>query len=113
MSARTETWLWLTHRLTGLILAVLVTVHIVTIIVAIQGELTAAEILSRTRGSLVWAGVYGLFVMAASVHGAIGLRAVVREMTPWRDRSLDGAALIFALLLLVLGLRAVAGVILG
>ena len=93
-------------------LAVLVTVHLVTIIVAVQGGLSAEEILGRTRGSVVWGGVYGLFVVAVAVHGAIGLRSVVRELTPWRRRSLDLAALLLGLTLLALGLRAVAGVVL-
>ena len=45
------------------------------------------------------------------MHGAIGVRSFVREMTPWRARSLDWAALVFGLLLLSLGLRAVGGVV--
>jgi fumarate reductase subunit C len=101
----------LAHRFSGLVLAVLVTVHIVTIIVAVQGGLSATEILSRTRGSLVWGGFYSLFVLAAALHGAIGVRSFVREMTPWRARSLDWAALGFCLLLVILGLRAVGGVV--
>ncbi len=111
MNAPLETRLWLAHRLSGLVLAVLVTVHIVTIIVAVQGGLSAAEILGRTRGSLVWGGFYGLFVLAAALHAAIGVRSFVREMTPWRARSLDWAALVVGILLLSLGLRAVGGVV--
>jgi len=42
---------------------------------------------------------------------AIGVRSFVREMTPWRDRGLDWAALGFWLLLVVLGFRAVWGVV--
>ena len=71
---------------------------------------SAAEILARTRGSLGWGLFYGLFVLAAAVHGPIGLRTIVSEMTPWRGRSLDLAAVLFTLLLLGLGLRAVAAV---
>ncbi len=111
MSARVEARLWLAHRLSGLLLAVLVVVHIATIVVAVQGGLSAAEILGRTRGSLAWGGYYGLFVLAAALHGAVGLRSFVRELTPWRGSSLDWAALAFWLLLLSLGLRAVGGVV--
>ncbi len=111
MSARLEVRLWLAHRLSGLLLAVLVVVHIVTILVAVRGGLSAAEILGRTRGSVAWGGFYGLFVLAAALHGAIGLRSFVRELTPWRDASLDWAALALWLLLLILGLRAVGGLV--
>ena len=38
----------------------------------IRDSLSAAEILGRTRGSIGWAAFYGLFVVAAALHGAIG-----------------------------------------
>lgn len=88
------------------------TVHIATIIVAVRGGLSGAEVLARTRGSLFWGGFYALFVLAVAVHGAIGVRSVVRELTPWRRTGLDGAALALAAVLLLMGLRAVAGVVL-
>ena len=52
-----------------------------------------------------------LFVIAAAVHAPIGVRTIVREMTAWRGRSLDLATIVFAVLLLALGLRAVAAVV--
>jgi fumarate reductase subunit C len=45
-------------------------------------------------------------VLAVAVHAPIGLRNVMREWTSWRGRSLDIVLAAFALLLLVLGLRA-------
>ncbi len=111
MNSRLEARLWLAHRLSGLLLGVLVVVHIATIVVAVQGGLSAAEILGRTRGSVAWGGFYGVFVLAAALHGAIGVRSFVREMSPWRGISLDWSALAFWLLLLILGFRAVGGVI--
>ncbi len=60
---------------------------------------------------MVWGALYGVFVVAAAVHGAIGLRTVIREMTGWRGRSLDGAMAAFAALLVAIGLRAVAAVV--
>ena len=108
--ARTELWLFMAQRLSALVLAPLVLVHLVTMIYAIQGGLTAAEILGRTQGSLFWMLFYGLFVVAAAVHGAIGLRGIAREMTPWRGRGLDVAAAAFCVLVLVLGFRAVEAV---
>ena len=102
--------LYLLQRLSALVLAPLVLVHLGLIVFAIQDGLSAAEILGRTRGSLGWGLFYGLFVLAAAVHGPIGLRTIVSEMTSWRGRSLDLAAVLFAMLLLGLGLRAVAAV---
>ncbi len=107
MSARSETLMWLAQRLSAMVLAPLVMVHIVTIIYAIRGGLSAQEILARTQGSLVWGSLYTVFVLAAAVHGSIGLRTVIREMTPWRGRSLELAMAVFAALLVLMGLSAV------
>jgi fumarate reductase subunit C len=110
MSGRLELWLFIAQRVSAMILAPLVIIHLVTIIYAIQDGLTAAEILARTKGSLLWGGVYGLFVVAAAVHGSIGLRVIFREWTGRGGAGLNIAALLFGLLMLVLGLRAVGAV---
>src|SRR5699024_9318982 len=105
MSGRpVELWTWLAMRLSSVVLALAVTIHLATMIIVIQNGLSAEEILERTRGSLVWYAFYIIFVIVAAVHGAIGLRNIVREHTPWRGSGLNIAASIFALLLLVLGL---------
>jgi fumarate reductase subunit C len=104
---RVELWLYILQRGSALVMAPLVLLHLVVILYAVGGGLSAAEILARTRSTLLWPVIYGLFVVAAAIHAAIGLRVVLREWTEWRGRSLDAAALAFALLLLVLGLRAV------
>ena len=111
MSARGETWLWLAQRATAALLAIAVAVHIAVIVYATDGGLTAAEILARTRGSLGWGAFYGVFVAAVSVHGAIGLRAVLREMTPLGGRGADLFALAFGLTAALLGARAVWAVV--
>lgn len=103
--------LYLAQRLTALILAPLVIAHLVVILIAVEGGLSAAGILGRTRGSIGWALFYGLFVLAAAVHAPIGLRNVVREHTPWRGRGLDIAMLALALVLAGLGTRAVFAVV--
>jgi fumarate reductase subunit C len=90
-------------------LAAFVVVHLATIILAARGGLSAAEILGRTRGSLGWLLFYGGFVVAVAIHAPIGLRSIVREMTAWRGRSLDAAAVLAAFLLLMLGWRAIGG----
>jgi fumarate reductase subunit C len=48
-----------------------------------------------------------VFVVAVAIHAPIGLRNVLREWTAWRGRTLDLALALFAVLLLILGLRAV------
>ena len=91
--------------------ASLVLIHVGLILYAFNQGLSAEAILDRTRGSVFWAAFYGLFVVAAAVHAPIGFRAVLREMTAWRGRSLDAAMAGFGLLLLLLGLRAVVAVV--
>lgn len=111
-TSRLELWLFVAQRISALVLAPLVLLHLAVIVYAVQGGLSAAEILGRTRGSVLWGGVYGLFVLAVAVHGPIGLRTILREMTLWRGRSLDLAAAVLGLFLLAAGLRAVAAVVL-
>ncbi len=102
--------LYILQRATALIMAPLVLVHLAVIVYATQQGLSAEAILGRTQGSLVWAGFYGLFVIAAAIHGTIGLRTVLAETAGWRGRGLDVAMAVFGLGLLVLGLRAVGAV---
>lgn len=104
--------LYLAQRITALIMAPLVLVHLVVMIVAVQGGLDAAEILSRTRGSLAWATFYGLFVVAVAIHGAIGLRVVVHEYFKLQGTALSAFTSIAGLILLFMGFRAVVAVIL-
>jgi fumarate reductase subunit C len=110
-SARVETLLWTAQRASAAVLAICVAVHLVTIIYAVQGGLTAAEILERLRGSLGWMLFYILFVLAVAIHAPIGLRAIVREMTPWRGPSLDAATALTVALLIIIGWRAVGGLV--
>ncbi len=104
--------LYLWQRLTAAIMLPLVLVHLAVIFYAMRKGLSAADILARTRGSIAWAAFYGVFVVAAAVHAPIGLRTVLSEWTPLGTRTCDLAALAFGLLLVVLGLRAVAAVVL-
>ena len=99
-------WLFIAQRVSAMVLAFAVTVHLATILYAVRGGLTAGEVLARTRGNGWFLAFYLLFVIAVAVHAPIGLRNVVREWTAWRGRSLDIALLLLLLLLLLLGLRA-------
>ena len=92
------------------VLAACVLVHLATIVYAVQGGLTAAEILGRTRGNWAWFGFYSVFVLAVSVHAPIGLRAVLGEWLAWRGRSRDLVLLAFAILIFWMGMRAVRAV---
>ncbi len=104
--------LYMLQRIGAMILAPLIVAHIVTMIVAVQGGLSAAEILGRTQGSLWWGLFYGLFVAAASVHAAIGLRTVAFEWLKLKGLALDLFGWIVFAGLLLLGGRAVAAVVL-
>ena len=110
-TARGETLLWTAQRASAAVLAVCVAVHLATIIYAVRGGLTAAEILERTHGSIAWMLFYTVFVLAVAVHAPIGLRTILREMTAWRGPSLDVATAFAALLLVVWGWRAVGGLV--
>ena len=89
MSARGETRLWLAQRVSAAVLVVCVAVHLVTMIGAVRGGLSAGDILARTRGSVAWAVFYATFVLAVAVHAPIGLRTVAAEWLDWRGRSAD------------------------
>jgi len=106
-----ESTLFVLQRLSAKLLAPLVIAHLVLILYAVHGGLSAAEILGRTQGSVAWALFYGLFVIAVAIHAPIGVRNIVHEWTRWRGRSLDVASVALALALLALGLRAVAAVV--
>jgi fumarate reductase subunit C len=110
---RLQVGLWFAQRATGALLALFVLVHLATMIYAVHGGLSAAEILGRTRGNLPWAVFYALFVVAVAVHAPLGLRNVLAETFGWRGRSLDLALAALALALLLLGLRAVWAVYAG
>jgi fumarate reductase subunit C len=110
-TARTETLMWIAQRASAAVLAVCVAVHLATVIYAVQGGLTAKEILARTHGSAGWLVFYSLFVLAVAVHAPIGLRTILREMTPWRGPSLDAVMAIVATALVAIGWRAIGGLV--
>ena len=111
MNLRAETLLWVAQRASAAVLAVCVLAHLATIIYAVQGGLTGAEILARTRGNAAWFAFYTVFVLAVAVHAPIGLRAVLAEWLGWRGRARDFALIAFAVVLAGMGLQAVSGVI--
>ena len=106
-----EATLFALQRLSAKLLAPLVLVHLVLILYAVHGGLSAAEILGRTQGSVLWGAFYALFVVAVAIHAPIGVRNIVCEWSRWRGRSLDAASVVLAIALLALGLRAVVAVV--
>lgn len=111
MNARREVVFWVAQRVTSVVLAFCVLVHLATMIYAIRNGLSAAEILGRTRGNLAWGAFYSVFVIAAAIHGAIGLRTVAAEWLGWRGESAELAMTVAGFALTVAGLRAVAAVV--
>ena len=109
MNVRLYVW----QRGTAALMLPLVLVHVAVIFYATRKGMTAAEILARTRGSAVWASYYGVFVVAAAIHASIGVRNVLIEWSPLGDRGAGWFAVAFGVLLLMLGLRAVAAVVLA
>lgn len=109
MSARAQTHLWAAQRITAAILAIGVTVHLLTIILAVRGGLTAAEILGRTRGATAWLAFYTIFALAAGLHGGIGLRNIAGEALGWRGRGFDALWLGIGIATAGFGIRAAYG----
>lgn len=102
--------LFVLQRVTALIMAPLVLGHLGLMIYAIRGGLSTGAILARTQGSWSWALFYGTFVVAVSVHAAIGMRVIVGETFKVRGVVLDVLSLAFCVSLLFAGLRAVLSV---
>lgn len=99
--------LYMVQRITALLMAPLVIGHLAVMIYAIQGGLTAAEILGRTQGSIAWFLFYGSFVVAVSLHGAIGLRTIAYEWGKIKGPALDVLMWVIGLGLFAMGARAV------
>ena len=102
--------LYMLQRLSALFMGPFVMVHIAVMIFAIQGGLGTAEILGRTQGSVFWFLFYAGFVIAASVHSAIGLRVIAHEMLGMKGIALSTLTWGICLVLLVMGGRAVIAV---
>jgi len=105
--------LYMAQRLSALVMAPFVLVHLGVMIYAIQGGLTAAEILGRTQGSAFWFLFYGMFVVAVSIHAALGLRVILSEWAGLRGTALNALSGAIGFGLLVLGARAVWAVTAG
>ena len=99
--------LYIWQRATAALMAPLVLIHIAVIFYATRQQMTAADILSRTHGSAVWASYYALFVAAVSIHASIGVRNVLAEWTPLAERHAGQFAIMFGIVLALLGAHAI------
>lgn len=103
---------FIVQRLTAALMVPLVLGHLILIHYATSRGLTAADILARTRGSVLALFYYGVFTMLAAAHAAVGVRTLLAEWTPLEGRSLDIAMWAAGIGLAALGARAVAAVVL-
>jgi fumarate reductase subunit C len=110
-TAAREARLWYWQRMSAMVLAVCVVVHIVTIVYAVRGGLTAAEMLSRTRGSVTFGAFYIVFLAACAVHVPIGLAAILEEWFRLPRSAARVVAAVFAALTFGFGVAAIEGVV--
>ena len=103
MNVRLYVW----QRATAALMVPLVLIHLAVIFYATRQQMTAADILSRTHGSIAWASDYALFVAAVSIHASIGVRNVLTEWTPLGDRHAGQFAITFGIVLALLGAHAI------
>ena len=107
--AQARRWYW--QRISAMVLAICVLVHLAVILYAVRGGLSAAEILGRTRGNWAFAAFYTVFVLASAVHVPVGIANIAREWAGVGERAGVWLGRAVALLVLVMGLRAVVAVV--
>jgi len=101
-------WYW--QRISAMVLAVFVVLHLVIMMYAIRGGLSASEILDRTQGNVLFGIFYGLFVLACAVHVPIGVAKIVQEWGGISPSVARGLSLLFSILIVGMGSAAVWGV---
>jgi succinate dehydrogenase hydrophobic anchor subunit len=68
--AQAKRWYW--QRISAMVLALFVLVHLAVMVYAVRGGLSAAEILGRTHGSWAFGSFYAVFVIAWPTSRASG-----------------------------------------
>ena len=109
--AQARRWYW--QRASAIVLALCVLVHLVVMVYAVRGGLSATEILARTRGSWSFGAFYTLFVLACALHVPLGLSNIAVEWGRWPARRALWLGRVAGLVILLLGLRAVIAVVSG
>ena len=108
-SAGIETKLWVWQRASAAVLGLCVIVHLILIIIAVQGGLSAGEIISRVSGNVAWLIFYSVFVIAVAVHAPIGVRTILNEMTGLKTSQTYLVMAVLCLVILSMGFRTVVG----
>lgn len=101
--------MWVAQRASAAVLAVAVSVHLATVIYAVRGDLSAADIISRVQGNVAWLSFYVVFVLAAAIHAPIGIRTILLESTPLPRRVADLLSAAVLLIILTMGLHTAFG----
>ncbi len=107
--AQAKRWYW--QRISAMVLALCVFVHLGVLIYAVRGGLSAAGILGRTQGNWAFGAFYTVFVIACAVHLPVGLSNIMREWWGLREDAAWWVARAFGVILLVMGMRAVWAVV--
>jgi fumarate reductase subunit C len=113
MNPVSEAKLWYWQRISAMVLALCVLVHLVTIVYAVRSGLSGEALLARTRGNVAFGLFYIVFLGACAVHVPIGLARIAEEWLGWSSRAARRAAQVFALLVVLLGLEAVYATVLA
>jgi len=77
-------WAFLVHRVSGVLLAVFLPLHFLTLATALGGEAALESVLRWTDQPLVKLGEIGLVLLLAA-HMTGGVRLLMLEFLPWRD----------------------------
>ncbi|MEO6749397.1 MAG: succinate dehydrogenase [Casimicrobiaceae bacterium] len=113
MDGATQARRWYRQRISAMVLALCVLVHLATIVYAVHSGLSAEALLARTRGNIAFAAFYAVFVLACAVHVPVGLARIGEEWLGLRARTADAAANVFALVIVVMGATAVYAMVHG
>ena len=106
-----ERKLFLLQRLSAVVLAPMVLIHLLLIFYAVKQGMTGEDILQRTAGSPLWAIFYLAFVVTVSIHAPIGLRNVLNEWTGLSKSITNKLMVALFVIFILLGLRSVIAVI--
>jgi fumarate reductase subunit C len=101
---------WYLQRISAMVLALCVLVHIAVVIYAVRGGLSGTEILARTRGNWGFGMFYVVFVVACAVHVPVGIANIAAEWLHWSERNTRILSMLAGAIILLMGLRAVMGV---
>lgn len=102
---------WYVQRISAMVLACCVVAHLAIMIYAVRGGLSGAEILERTQGSWLFGAFYAVFVLGCAAHVPVGVSNIAEEWFGVRGFKSVLIAQLFTWGILILGLRAVWGVI--